>query len=217
MRPLSRGQHRLQRSAVLLLGGGWIVFLRMQPSPEVHAMYGTLLALSLAVADSPDRVTIETGQMENVHERLLRELKKLIEENQNQRRRTTKDAAKVNLELEKRVEEFRRNLGGPELSCSGSDTAVEDLGKTEQETEMQAVLRLVRALAEDAKGTAYLGLTEQQLRQRLGNPTSAEKGVWCYERSAPAGIEVRVVRFADGKVVSARLRYIEVGCRQLRP
>jgi hypothetical protein len=173
-------------------------------------MYGTLLALSLAVADSSDRVTMDTGRTQMPCEqdrlsRLLERLKEII--GQQERIRIWKEVGTP----KKAPADLRRETGGPELSCSSNDTPVEDLGKTEQETELQ---RLVRLLHAHDIGTPFLGLTEQQLRQQLGNPTSVEKGVWYYEE--PRGfhdfISQRVVRFANGKVVSAKVERTPVGC-----
>jgi hypothetical protein len=165
-------------------------------------MYGIILTLALAPADYPDRIMAETTRVDPERERierLLREIKEIII--RQERIRVQPQPAP------------RPPLGGQELSARDNDPPPADLGRTEQETELQ---RVVRALEAWEKGVEFVGLTEQQLRQRLGNPTSVEAGVWYYREPLGPGcrsfVRQRVVRFANGKVVSAKLEQRPSGC-----
>jgi len=64
-------------------------------------------------------------------------------------------------------------------------------------------------------GSEYVGLTEKEVLDTLGKPTSMEPGVWEYWRLSPGAhsfIPVRVVRFKDGRVISAAVHMKGVGC-----
>jgi len=75
--------------------------------------------------------------------------------------------------------------------------------------------RLSQALHDWDTGKPYLGLSEKEVLDKLGKPTSTKPGVWEYrERHVPdyLFVWVRVVRFKEGKVVSAAREERPVGC-----
>jgi len=65
-------------------------------------------------------------------------------------------------------------------------------------------------------GKALVGLTEKEVRHRLGTPSSEKGGVLEYWESTPIEymfVWVRMVQFKDGKTVSAGIIQRPVGCR----
>ena len=72
----------------------------------------------------------------------------------------------------------------------------------------------IQSLKDWRAGKEYLGLTESAVLKRLGEPTSTAPGVWLYvEHEGYSADMVRVVRFKDGKVVSASVVGRPIGCR----
>jgi hypothetical protein len=79
-------------------------------------------------------------------------------------------------------------------------------------------LLVQQAHLDHLSGKAYLGRTEKELLQRLGEPTSKQGNIWTYAEPfkvpALSGLAYqaeRVVEFKDGRVVSAPLRQRCVG------
>src|SRR5207249_1321212 len=75
--------------------------------------------------------------------------------------------------------------------------------------------RLVRELEMWERGARYVGLTENELLRELGEPASKAESVWTYRRRTgvdPQFLEERIVRFVNGRVVSAPLTVIPLGC-----
>lgn len=65
-------------------------------------------------------------------------------------------------------------------------------------------------------GKDFIGLSEKEIIQRLGKPSSKQPGVWEYQdwNLGPgyhSFIRVRVIGFKDGRVVSAPLKMRGVG------
>jgi len=82
---------------------------------------------------------------------------------------------------------------------------------------LRAVL-VRQAFLDELSGKAYLGLTEKELLQRLGEPTSQKGHTWHYadpfKVPALSGLAYRserVVEFQNGRVVSAAMRRHCVG------
>jgi hypothetical protein len=79
--------------------------------------------------------------------------------------------------------------------------------------------RLIRDLKAWEQGTPLVGLTEKELLRKLGEPTSKEDGVWYYNgrlRLRAGLMELRTVHFARGRVVSAPLTLVPIGCIEVR-
>ena len=73
-----------------------------------------------------------------------------------------------------------------------------------------------KQVEEWATGKALVGMTEQELVRRLGEPTSKKDGVWEYRQPLGPGfhefVYKRVVRFKDGKAIAAPEVRAPVGC-----
>jgi len=70
-------------------------------------------------------------------------------------------------------------------------------------------------------GQVFVGLPEQGISRRLGEPTSKKALVWEYWQPLGPGAHsfrwVRVVRFRDGKAVAAAMEERGVGCILVEP
>src|SRR5262249_29489734 len=72
----------------------------------------------------------------------------------------------------------------------------------------------IKSLKDWREGKEYLGLTESAVLKRLGEPTSTAPGGCLYVgHEGSSAALVRVVRFKDGKVVSAGVVGRPIGCR----